>query len=70
MIEKNVLGNYKHFKGGLYTVIAVGKDSENLSDVVVYKSKKDDGVWVRSYEMFFQDVTVEGKVIPRFQKMD
>lgn len=44
---------YKHFKGGLYRVIAVGKHSANLEEVVVYQSLYDHQVWVRPLSEWF-----------------
>ncbi len=50
---------YKHFKGHIYKVIAIGYDSEkydennpNDSKVVVYQNILTNEVWVRPYEMF------------------
>lgn len=39
---------YRHFKGGIYEVIALAKHSETLEDIVVYK-KFGQGchMWVR-----------------------
>lgn len=48
---------YRHFKGTIYTVIALAKDSETLNDLVVYKH--DDKVWVRPYDMFISKVDKE-----------
>ncbi len=45
---------YKHFKGTIYTVIAIAKNSETLEDMVVYKH--DDKIWVRPYDMFVSKV--------------
>ena len=66
------LGKYKHFKDILVEVIGVGKDSETLEDVVVYKKLEDFGkfkkgsLWVRPKKMFLENVIVSGKEIPRF----
>lgn len=49
--------NYKHFKGTIYTVIAIAKNSETLEDMVVYKH--DDNIWVRPYDMFISKVDKE-----------
>ncbi|MEG0977339.1 MAG: DUF1653 domain-containing protein [Bacilli bacterium] len=50
-IEINSL--YKHFKGHTYRVIALAKDSEDLSLKVVYQNiENETDVWVRDYEMF------------------
>jgi len=66
-------GKYKHFKGGLYKVIAKAYHSETEEELVVYKalyeSKKygKDSVWVRPLKMFLEDVEFEGKFVPRFK---
>lgn len=45
---------YKHFKGMVVEVVALAKDSEDLSLKVVYKH--DDDYWVRPYEEFISKV--------------
>ena len=62
------LGKYRHYKGGEYEVIGIAKDSETLSEMVVYRALYGDGeLWVRSAEMFGETVTREGKTFPRFE---
>lgn len=61
---------YRHFKGGKYVLLAIGKDSESMKDVVIYKALYDDGkIWVRPKEMFFGNVMKDGIEIPRFQEI-
>lgn len=43
---------YKHFKGNLYEVIAIGYNSESLCLMVVYKDIKNGKIWIRDYDMF------------------
>ena len=50
---------YKHFKGHVYKVIAIGYDSENYDEkdpsksrLVVYQNIENDEVWVRPYDLF------------------
>lgn len=43
---------YKHFKGHIYKVIALGKDSEDLSLKVVYQNTLNGDVWIRNYDEF------------------
>ena len=43
---------YKHFKGHIYVVIAIGKDADDLSDVVVYQNVETNEVWVRKLDEF------------------
>ena len=60
-------GKYRHFKGNEYEVLFVGKHSETLEEMVVYRALYGDGeVWIRPVDMWNEEVTVEGKTIPRF----
>ena len=73
MDEKIKLGKYEHFKGKPYEVVGVARHSETLEELVVYKAlydSKDFGknsLWVRPKKMFFENVTIEGKEVPRFK---
>ncbi len=61
------LGMYRHYKGGEYEVIALGKNEETLEDVVVYKALYDGGsVWVRTLKVFEENVEVDGEMVQRF----
>lgn len=50
---------YKHFKGKLYEVIAIGTHAESHEDFVIYKSINDDKIWIRPLEMFISKVDKE-----------
>ena len=43
---------YKHFKGNLYEVIIIARDSETLEEKVVYKEVNGEAAYVRSLPMF------------------
>lgn len=43
---------YKHYKGNLYKIIAIGKHSETLEEMIVYQSVKDGQVWIRPKTMW------------------
>ena len=61
-------GLYRHYKGNMYEVISLARHSETEEWMVVYKALYgDEGIWVRPYEMFFEKVEVDGKMIPRFE---
>lgn len=61
----------RHFKGGVYKLVGIAKDSETLEDRVVYQAMYGDGqLWVRPKEMFFGEVERDGKRMPRFQSLD
>lgn len=61
------IGQYRHYKGGLYEVIGVARHSETEEHLVVYKPVAgDSGLWVRPLTMFVETVEVDGVVVPRF----
>ena len=47
---------YRHFKGNLYKIIIIARDSETLEEKVVYKSVDGDDAYVRSLSMFLSPV--------------
>lgn len=61
---------YRHFKGGLYEYIMTARDSETAEPVVVYRSLKDDTVWVCPSQMFWGWVDVDAKSVRRFERID
>lgn len=64
------LGRYQHYKGQFYEVIGIAKHSETLEELVVYKQQYGEfGLWVRPLKMFFEDISVEGKIVKRFKKV-
>lgn len=69
-------GTYRHYKGNLYEVIGTAHHSETLEELVVYKALYEspdfgkDALWVRPKAMFLETVMVDGKTVPRFEKMD
>ena len=63
-------GRYKHYKGNMYEVYMTAQHSETEEWMVVYKALYgDQGMWVRPYEMFVEEVEVEGVMVPRFAKV-
>jgi len=61
-------GIYQHFKGGMYQVFGVARDSETQAEVVVYQHLYGDYTWwVRPLEMFLEDVVRDGYSGPRFK---
>ena len=61
------LGKYRHFKGNEYEVLYIGKDSETLEPVVVYRALYgDNSVWVRPARMWNETVERDGKTYQRF----
>jgi len=63
-------GRYRHYKGHLYEVSGLARHSETLEDMVIYRQLYGDGsIWVRPAKMFAELVEINGKTIPRFEKI-
>ena len=68
MLDK---GCYRHYKGNMYEVFMTAQHSETEEWMVVYKALYgEEGMWVRPYDMFVEEVEVEGVMVPRFQKVE
>jgi len=63
-------GRYRHYKQLDYEVIGVVRHSETLELLVLYKALYgEQGLWVRPFAMFTEEVVVDGLRRPRFQKL-
>lgn len=66
-------GKYRHYKGKFYEVVGVARHSETFEELVVYRApfeSKEFGtnaLWVRPKAMFLEEVSVNGKKVPRFK---
>ena len=59
---------YRHFKGNVYCVLHIAKNSETLEDMVVYQAMYGErGIWVRPKAMFEEVIERDGKTIRRFE---
>lgn len=63
-------GLYRHYKGGLYKVIAIGVDEKTGDRVVIYQSVEDNSWWVRHIADFTERVLVEDRLQARFTQLD
>ena len=60
-------GRYRHFKGGMYEVVAIAKHSETEEELVIYRNLQEpEKTWARPLGMWFETVERNGKIIPRF----
>lgn len=63
---------YRHYKGGIYRVIAHATDDVTEKPVVVYRSEQDGRIWVRTLDNW--NSTVHGEEfgnavrVPRFRR--
>ena len=61
-------GRYRHYKGNDYEVIGIARNSETEEEMVIYrKLYGDSSLWIRPLAMFMEDVTVDGRQVPRFE---
>ena len=65
-------GRYRHFKGNEYELLYVARHSETLEPMVVYRASLygERGVWVRPAAMWCETVEQDGKVQPRFVRIE
>lgn len=62
------IGVYIHYKGNRYQVLGVGKHTETMEDLVVYKSlDEEEKLWVRPLTMFQGTVLIDDVDQPRFK---
>ena len=65
------LGNYRHFKGNIYKVTAIAKNSETGEKFVVYHLvDAPDDIWVRPLAMWNETVERDGQTFLRFTELD
>lgn len=70
MIKTNITGPYRHYKGKEYMVIGEATHTETEEKLVVYRALYEPyAIWVRPYDMFFEMLTIDGKEVPRFEKL-
>ncbi len=63
-------GLYRHYKGGMYRALFVGRSSEDREqEFVVYQSLEKGIVWIRPLGMFLEMVEVDGQRKPRFERI-
>ena len=64
-------GRYRHFKGNEYQVLGIARHSETLEELVVYRALYGDGgLWVRPASMWTETVERDGRVQPRFVRIE
>jgi hypothetical protein len=67
------LGIYRHYKGKDYRVHGIARHSETLDLYAVYEPLYDNPLaklWIRPLSMFLEQVSVNGDMRPRFQRIE
>ena len=61
-------GVYEHYKGSKYQVIDTVRHSETEELMVLYRTMYgNQDLWVRPYDMFCENITIDSKTVPRFK---
>lgn len=63
-------GIYKHYKGGRYKVLDIGRNEHNLEEVVIYQpvsESEENDIWIRPLAEFLSTVYHNGEEVPRFK---
>jgi len=65
-------GEYAHYKGDHYEVLGVAYHTETLEPMVVYRPLYDTKaeLFVRPFQMFTENIVVDGEEKPRFARVD
>ncbi|MBX3021162.1 MAG: GNAT family N-acetyltransferase [Bdellovibrionales bacterium] len=64
---------YKHYKNKFYKYTGIVKHSETQEEFVLYETLYDSPggkTWIRPKDMFFEKITIDGKLAPRFKQVD
>lgn len=65
------LGVYEHYKGLRYEVLGVGRHTETLEEIVIYRSLYGtNDLWARPLSMFIESIEIEGIFRSRFRFID
>jgi hypothetical protein len=66
------VGIYRHYKGKDYRVHGIARHSETLELFAMYEPLYDNPLakfWIRPLSMFLEEVSVNGELRPRFQRI-
>lgn len=64
---------YRHYKGKLYRIHGLARHSETMEEMVYYECLYENELgkmWVRPKEMFSGSIEIDGRVLPRFERID
>ncbi len=63
-------GIYQHYSGKQYEVLGVGRHSETLEELVIYRALYAPyDYWIRPLKMFIEEVQINGESVHRFTLM-
>ncbi len=63
------IGKYRHYKGDIYDVLALGLHTETEELLVMY-ADSEKRIWARPYAIFTEKIIFDGKEQKRFIYID
>lgn len=63
------LETYRHYKGGLYVKLHEAMHADTEEIFIVYACAVRGGVFIRPKSAFEETITIDGKTIPRFERL-
>lgn len=68
-------GRYQHYKGAFYVVYGTVRHSETEEMLVLYRTDyqyegTDESHWVRPFDMFIENILVDGTLKARFELVE
>ncbi len=61
---------YEHYKGTKVKVLGECLHSETMEPLVIYMHLEDGVTWARPKKMFLENISMKGKKIERFKKIN
>lgn len=56
---------FRHYKGGIYELVCEATLESDHTPMIVYRAA-DGSIWCRPKSVFFEQVEVDGEMVPRF----
>lgn len=67
-LQDEAEGVYRHYKGGIYTILKEATHTENEEKLIIYLDEEGN-VWARPREMFFGKLEYLGHEVKRFTRI-
>lgn len=70
-MDIKINGIYKHYKGRLYKVIAIGTHTETNENLIIYEAQYGNHlIWCRPFSMWNDIVEYNGNNVKRFELIE
>ena len=61
---------YRHYKGGIYEIVCEAKLEADPEVIMIVYQSEEGLIWTRPKAAFFEQVQLEGRMVPRFSPLD